>query len=402
MPAALDPADRKLLLAAGAVLLLLMGAIAFETPNAEIQGQSIPSTYSSSPGGSLAAYLLLQKLHYHVQRWERSPLELPPDSAGSILILADPSDSPSAEEHRALQSFVEGGGQVLFTGREVEAFFDDAHITYYADDTPSRTYAADLPSALTRGAPNITLQTEGAWDEVKPSETPLYSDAGADADVIVTWRMGAGRVLWWAGPTPLTNAGISQSGNMNLFLDAMNVPASDSTNAAPAQIYWDEYFHGERSSLWSYVQNTPVAWGVLQLGVLGVAVLFTFSRRSGPTVLPASVSRLSPLEFVDTLGGLYQRAKAEPAVVGIVYQRFRTLLTRQLRLASTTDDATLQNAIRTRLGRPLEGLPETLRRASAASRALKVSPAEALALIGELEHYEELLGLKKPGPQEKS
>jgi hypothetical protein len=182
----------------------------------------------------------------------------------------------------------------------------------------------------------------------------------------------------------------------------MNVPASDSANAAPVQIYWDEYFHGERSSLWSYMQNTPVAWGVLQLGVLGVAVLFTFSRRSGPTVLPASVSRLSPLEFVNTLGGLYQRAKAEPAVVGIVYQRFRALLTRQLRLAPATDDATLENAIQTRLGQQLEGLPETLRRASAASCAPKVSPAEALALIEELEHYEELLGLKKPGPQEKS
>ena len=400
MPTTLDLADRKLLLAAGAVLLLLVGAIAFETPNAETPGQSIPSTYSSSPGGSLAAYLLLQKLHHNVQRWERSPIELPPDSAGSILILADPSDSPSAEEHGALQSFVEGGGQVLFTGRQVETFFDDANITYYEDDTPSRTYAADLPSALTRGAPSVTLQLEGAWGEAKPSVTPLYSDG--DADVIVTWRMGAGRVIWWAGPTPLSNAGISQSGNMNLFLDAMNVPASDSANAAPVQIYWDEYFHGERSSLWSYMQNTPVAWGVLQLGVLGVAVLFTFSRRSGPTVLPASVSRLSPLEFVNTLGGLYQRAKAEPAVVGIVYQRFRTLLTRQLRLAPATDDVTLENAIQTRLGQQLEGLPETLRRASAASCAPKVSPAEALALIEELEHYEELLGLKKPGSQEKS
>jgi hypothetical protein len=377
-----------------------MGAIAFESPTGESEGESIPSTYYSSPGGARAAYLLLQELHYNVQRWERSPLELPPDAAGSILILADPSDSPSAEEHQALQSFVEAGGQVLFTGRQVEAFFDDAHIGDYEDGTPSQTYAADLPSALTRGAPSVTLGPEALWGEAKPSETPLYSDG--DADVIVSWRMGAGRVLWWAGPTPLTNAGISQSGNMNLFLDAMNVPAANSANAAPVQIYWDEYFHGERSSLWSYMQNTPVAWGVLQLGVLGVGVLFTFSRRSGPTVLPANVSRLSPLEFVDTLGGLYERAKAEPALVGIVYQRFRTLLTRQLRLASTTDDATLENAIRSRLGRQLEGLPETLRRAAAASRAEKVSPAEALALIKELEHYEELLGLKKPASQEKS
>jgi hypothetical protein len=118
--------------------------------------------------------------------------------------------------------------------------------------------------------------------------------------------------------------------------------------------------------------------------------------------LPASASRLSPLEFVDTLGGLYERAKAEPAVVGIVYQQFRMLLTRQLRLSAKIDDATLDGAIRARLGRDISGLPDTLRRAEAASRAQKVSPAEALALIQELEHYEVLLGMKKAGPEEKS
>jgi hypothetical protein len=150
------------------------------------------------------------------------------------------------------------------------------------------------------------------------------------------------------------------------------------------------------------MQNTPVTWGVLQLGVLALGVLFTFSRRSGPTAIPAVVSRLSPLEFVDTLGGLYERAHAEPAVVGVVYQRFRTLLTRQMRLSSQIDDATLAAAIRTRLGRDFVDLPDALRHAAAASLSAKVSPAEALALIQELEHYEEQLGLKKPRPEEKS
>ena len=89
-------------------------------------------------------------------------------------------------------------------------------------------------------------------------------------------------------------------------------------------------------------------------------------------------------------------------MVGIVYQQFRMLLTRQLRLSAKIDDATLDGAIRARLGRDISGLPDTLRRAEAASRAQKVSPAEALALIQELEHYEVLLGMKKAGPEEKS
>jgi hypothetical protein len=400
MPTGLDPADRKILLVAGAVLLLLLAAIAFETPANEGEGESIPSSYSSSPGGARAAYLLLQELHYKVDEWDRSPVELPQDSAGSILILADPSEPPSAEERQALQRFVESGGEVLFTGSSVADFFADARITGYVQESEPRSYAANLPSTFTRGAATIALEPEAVWDEPAPLQTPLYGDA--KAAVVVSWQVGAGRILWWAGPTPLTNAEISKAGNMNLLLDAMSVPAADSANGAPAQIYWDEYFHGERSSLWSYMQNTPVAWGVLQLGVLGLGILFTFSRRSGPTVLPATVSRLSPLEFVDTLGGLYQRGKAEPAVVGVVYQRFCTLLTRQLRLPAKSSEAALDAAVRTRLGRELGGLPDALRRASAATRAQKVAPAAALALIEELEHYEDQLGLRKPAAQEKS
>jgi hypothetical protein len=398
MPAALDAADRKLLLMAGAVLLLLLGAVAFETPPSEEIGGSAPSTYYSAPGGARAAYLLLQALHYNVQRWERSPLELPDDPAGSILILADPSEPPSDAERRALRRFVVSGGQVLFTGSQIESFFADAKLSDDEQSYESQTYAANIPSALTRGATTVSLRPEAAWGQLGPSQVALYGDA--DSAVIVGWPMGNGRILWWAGPTPLTNAGISSAQNLSLFLNAMNVPAS--AGDAPIQIYWDEYFHGERSSLWSYMQNTPVTWGVLQLSVLALGVLFTFSRRSGPTAIPAVVSRLSPLEFVDTLGGLYERAHAEPAVVGVVYQRFRTLLTRQMRLSSQIDDATLAVAIRTRLGREFTDLPEALRRAAAASRALKVSPAEALALIQELEHYEEQLGLKKPRPEEKS
>jgi hypothetical protein len=297
-----------------------------------------------------------------------------------------------------LQRFVVSGGQVLFTGSQIESFFADAKLSDDEQPSESQTYTANIPSALTRGATTVSLRPEAAWGELGPSQVALYGDA--DSAVIVSWPMGNGRILWWAGPTPLTNAGISSAHNLNLLLDAMNL--SGSADSAPAQIYWDEYFHGERSSLWSYMQSTPVAWGVLQLGVLAFGVLFTFSRRSGPTATPAVVSRLSPLEFVDTLGGLYERAHAEPAVVAVVYQRFRTLLTRQMRLSSQTDDATLAAAIRTRLGREFADLPNALRRAAAASRAPKVSAAEALALIQELEHYEEQLGLKKPRPEEKS
>jgi hypothetical protein len=398
MPAAITSGDRKILLIGGAVLFVLTAGIAILGSNPAGEGMQIPSTYSAEPGGARAAYLLLQELHYKVSRWERSPTELPSDPENAVLILADPWEPPTKEDRNALQSFVEDGGQVIFTGARIETYFPKAKIHEGFRNTEWKTFSADVPSNYTAGAPTIVLQTSTSWQKPAADQLPLYGDT--QSPVVVSWRIGDGRVLWWASATPLTNSGISREGNLNFFLNAVNSPLPSEKPAR--QIYWDEYFHGERTSLWSYVQKTPVAWGLVQVSILGLIVMFTFSRRSGPTVLPPVVSRLAPLEFVDTLGGLYERAGAEPAVVGFVYQRFRATLSRQLRISSSVSDTVLADAVQSRLGWKESRLKTTLARALVASRARKVPPEEALGLVRELEQYEEQLGLKKKIAKEKS
>jgi hypothetical protein len=398
MPAAIDSGDRKLLLIAAAVLLVLTAGLAFVGIDPQDQGMSLPSTYSAGSGGARAAYLLLQELHYKVSRWERSPTELPIEEGEAVLILADPLQSPSKEERAALKDFVEEGGQVLFTGGRIKAFFPDAKVDVQFRTLEWKTFTANFPSNYTFGAQKIVLQTGTTWQGPFGSQLPLYGEKGAP--VVVSWRMGEGRILWWAAATPLTNSGITREGNLNLFLNAMNFPVPG--DRAAVQIYWDEYFHGQRTSLWSYVRKTPVAWGLLQVAVLGLLVVFAFGRRSGPVMMPPVVSRLSPLEFVDTLGGLYERAGAEPAVIGFVYQRFRATLSRQLRLSPSVGDTELADAVQGRLGWKESSLKTTLARALVASRAKKVAPDEALGLIRDLEQYEEKLGLKKKMAKEKS
>jgi hypothetical protein len=398
MPAPIAAADRKLLLIASAVLILLTAGLAFVGGDPTESGTPVPSTYSANPGGARAAYLLLQELHYKVTRWERSPTEIPIKNGLAVLVLADPFEKPTKEEQKALQDFVEKGGQVIFTGARLKMFFPKARIDEEFRMREWKTFSADVPSNYTAGAPKIVLQAGATWREPGANQLPLYGEA--QAPVVVSWRIGTGRILWWASATPLTNSGISQEGNLNLFLNAMNFPVR--AKQFTVHIYWDEYFHGERTSLWSYVRKTPVTWGLLQISVLGLIVLFTFSRRSGPTVLPPVVSRLAPLEFVDTLGGLYERAGAEPAVVGFVYQRFRATLSRQLRISASVGDTELADALQSRLGWKESALKKTLARALVASRARKVDPEEALGLVQELERYEEQLGLKRKIAKEKS
>jgi hypothetical protein len=164
---------------------------------------------------------------------------------------------------------------------------------------------------------------------------------------------------------------------------------------------WDEYFHGYRGSLWDYFRQTPVPWAVLQLALVAAFVLLAFGRRSGPIYAPARVSRLSPLEFVDTLGDLYRRASAGPAAVRVAYQRFRTLLLRRLALAPSTSNSQLDAAVRERLGWKQPGLMDTLQRAEKAARVNEVPGVEALKIVQALEHYEVLFGLKTRPNEEK-
>jgi hypothetical protein len=398
MPSPLAAADRKMLIIAGAVLVVLTVGFALLGGDPKEQGTPVPSTYSANPGGARAAYLLLQELHYKVSRWERSPTELSINNGLAVLILADPLEIPTSEEVAALRKFVEEGGQVVFTGPRIKLFFPEARVD---DDFPTdewKTFSADVPSNYTADAPKIVLQPVATWQAPDAGQLALYGEA--KSAVVVSWRIGDGRVLWWAAATPLTNSGISSEGNLNLFLNAMNFPVR--AKQFTVHVYWDEYFHGERTSLWSYARKTPVTWGLLQISVLAFIVFFTFGRRSGPTVMPPVVSRLAPLEFVDTLGGLYERAGAEPAVVGFVYQRFRATLSRQLRISASTGDTELADAVQARLGWKETSLKQTLARALVASRARKVEPEEALGLVQELERYEEQLGLKKKIAKEKS
>ena len=147
--------------------------------------------------------------------------------------------------------------------------------------------------------------------------------------------------------------------------------------------------------------ETPVPWALFQLALIAGFVLLAFSRRNGPLYVPAADSRLSPLEFVDTLGDLYLRANAGSGAVRVAYQRFRTNLLRRLALAPSSSNAQLDSAVRERLGWKQPGLIETLQRAESAARERDVANADALKIVQALEHYEVLFGLKNRTLEEK-
>jgi Domain of unknown function (DUF4350) len=392
MQGGLTPTDRKLMWGFAVLFVLLVAGTATLGPRQE-EGSAVPSSYSSDSGGALAAYLLLLDLHYPVRRWEQPP-NLITDRAATLLILAEPTETPTDRDQAALLTFVKDGGRVLFCGAPIASFFPQADAAAKVSDPEWKQFAATLPSYLSRGANQVVMRPAAYWRGRDPAQLRLYGDEQTPA--VVAWRIGSGEVLWWAGATPLTNAGMVREGNLELFLNSMAGPSGE-----PLSIYWDEYFHGARGSLWSYIEATPLPWGMLQIALLMIALMFTFSRRSGPIVQPAGVSRLSPLEFVETMGGLYQRAHAAPIAVAAAYRLLRLELVRRLGLPVSAADRDLAHTAGQRLGLPGGELAGTLESAARAAGSAKFPARQALGLVQELEGYVARLRDLNPRLQEK-
>ena len=389
MPEFLDPKDSRLLIGAIAIMLILLGLTEALRPIPAQQSLGYPSSYSADWGGAKAAYLLLQDRGYRVERWSAPPEELPIGSADITFVLAEPSQKASAANRTAILRFVASGGRLLVTGASGGAFAPEAEsMEVESLDVEPITYSPLIPSPLTRGAPEISMIAPDLWTSTQQSKLAIYGEE--DKPVVVSYRIGKGQVIWWASSSPLSNGSIREKGNLALFLN--------SVGSQNSKVLWDEYFHGVRGSLGSYFEKTPLPWAGLQIVIAFFALLFTFSRRSGPLRIPAGESRLSPLEFVETLGDLYANARAAPAAVGVAYERFQLSLLRKLGLPAKTKLPELSHAAASRFNWSESALLDTLSRSERARRGINVDEDVALDLVRQLHGYAADLEIVRKAP----
>src|SRR5262245_53532397 len=267
----IEKSDRHLLIGAGVFMLLVIVALAFVPEDEE--ESSVPSTYSAQSKGAKAAFLLLHDAGYNVERWEQSPVDLPEDPAQTVLVLAAPFRTASREEKNAVQTYLSRGGRVLATGLSASFYLPQADVDREALPAPAwKEYQPQLLTPLTRGGA-IQMAPTGYWSGSAIGSLAHYADDGRP--IVVSYKVGRGEVIWWGASTPLTNAAISKSGNLALLLNSLGQPGE-------VHVFWDEYFHGYRSSVSSYLKTPPILYGLLQCALVFLALIFTFSRRNGP------------------------------------------------------------------------------------------------------------------------
>ncbi|HUI83232.1 MAG TPA: DUF4350 domain-containing protein [Candidatus Binatia bacterium] len=372
--------DRRLLTVAAVVFLVCALLAIFLSP--EQSQAKLATTYSTASAGAKAAYLLLHESGYHVERWERPPAELG-DPRNTVLILTDPTELPTQPDRDGLAKFISGGGVLVLAGDLSSLFVSEAAPVPPPVSLGWQIFPAQAPSPQARNAPEVKLDAVASWAKAG-NGIGLYGDESRFT--VMQYARGNGRLLWLASSSLLSNAGLRESDNLEFLLSTIGDKSQ--------RVLWDEYFHGRRSSGPVEVTHPQMTWLFAQLAFVALAVLLTFSRRSGPQRAPAAESRLSPLEYVRALGQLYEHAKAANVAVDISYERFRYTLTKRLGLrASATSDELAQAVADRWPGTDREDLRSLLQTCESARFFEDLTQREALALVQRLYSYSERLKL---------
>jgi hypothetical protein len=336
------------------------------------------SSFSYAGSGTAAAYQTLQRLGYSVRRSTEPVLSYSAGhetaSAGhetAVLVLANPGEPASNQDRRAIRTFLANGGVVLSTGCAGATFLSSDASEKVAPLSLANTYTARHSSPLTRDAPSISMTAGCENPRLDDRYAPVYGRG--PVDVVYEARIGQGAAIWWAGTTPIENATIDAPGHLELLLNAIG--------PRPRTIVWDEFYHGQRASLWSYLARTPAPWALAQLAIVSAVAAMMFVRRRLPIRGRVAAARTNPLEFVDTIARLYTLAGSGAAAVDVARTRLRRLLLATTGVPQTASDAQLADAAAARVRMPSDELRELLETAERSSMGLFNSPEAALPLV---------------------
>jgi hypothetical protein len=373
----------KFLLTFSAIVVALIIITGIFAPNREDRDPT-PGTWNSGAAGAKAAYLLLGQLGYDEARWERPESELSAiDAAHATLVVAEPSPSFAAltdkNRQQPFDDFLHHGGRIVATGATAAIFLPGAKAA------PADRIYTDLclttpegPGPLAR-AGELEMAAPVRWSGDDPSVR--VEQTCGDGAVVVSYPVGSGEIVWWASATPLTNLGLHQDGNLRLLLA--------SVGGADRTVYFDEYMHGINTSPWTATHGTPLTGIIAQTCCVVALLLFSFARGSGPHRALVQPPRASPLEFVESMGALYAKARASRVAIAAAERRLAEFLAHEGGLPAETlrsGSAAIAAAVQARFGCDITALAADLEAARQAEYD-NPSPAAALAQVRRLDHH---------------
>lgn len=301
----------------GVLTVIILGAL---FAPAREDNDPVPSTWNSGSRGAKVAYELLGQLGYTTARWDKPSADLgESDAAQTTLVLAQSGLSDTGKEQAGIAAFLNRGGRVIATGAMSALMLPEAHVGKPAHIYTALCYTTPESLSPLARAGQIAIPVPVSWKRSGggTDDTRVDQACGEDA-VIVHYPVGRGEVIWWSSAAPLSNRGLRDDANLRLLLASVGEPGRT--------VAFDEYIHGTREGFWDATRGTPVIALCWQLGTVALLLVLSFSRRNGPLRVLAPPARMSPLEFAESMGALYQKAGASDVATGAAERRLMTFL----------------------------------------------------------------------------
>lgn len=286
------PSSRgRALAVAAAVLLALAVLVSLLTSRSASEVPLAPD--NPDPEGARAAAQVLREQGVTVTHVQTTQAALNEAEAGTTLLVVRPTDL-RPEQQQALAEVAADVVLVDLDSGDLEALTDRVSVTGFAERT---TRVADCANPDAQAAESIVAG--GAVVTGTDIESCFVTDGGAG---YATWTVGEQRWHVIADGWALSNDGLAEAGNAALVFRTLGVHD---------RLVWYVPSDDDPFGTESLTEQFPVPGpAVLQLLLIGVALVLWKGRRLGPVVVEPLPVVVKATETTRGRGRLYRRARA--------------------------------------------------------------------------------------------
>lgn len=290
------------------------------------------SSASNERDGARALRLWLEQKGFRVNSSTDTDFNPPVDA--DLILMLEPFKDSDENHWLLLDEWVKSGGTLLVAGEGIGA---EPVFNHYDSWTFGVWQGTGV--TVTEQSPLLAfppLDNLSHLDLVSMFETErddlLVLLAADNYPVLVTFRLGEGRVILASFIHPFTNAGLKEAGNPELV---MNLLAMAGQNHS---VWFDEWHHGQGQQMGvigpqDWLRFTPAGHALLFIaGILFLALLLQGRNFGRPVPLPHQMARRTPLEYITALANLSRRAGHRSQVLSQYRQSLKQHLARRYRL----------------------------------------------------------------------
>ncbi|MCA9801238.1 MAG: DUF4350 domain-containing protein [Cyanobacteria bacterium HKST-UBA02] len=289
------------------------------------ESRLLASTYNRKPSGLSGLYDLSERMGLKVDRFEVSYRQLK-RLTGMLVIIAPVQSLPDYELKQILDWVKKGNDLVYLDQFNID---QSRQILEVLDlkvrNTVKELVDEDLPAAGEDPVNDLVGKVRVSARSRLSGGTAIVADN--QGIVLARAEYGKGRVYVGATPALCNNGTLADQeywGNFQLLENIFHT--------AHGTIYFDERAHGYSSgtNVFCYLSRSKAAPVAAQIGLIILLMVFSEGQRFGKARSLEQRRKISNLEFINGLTNAYKRARANTAVLDILFQSFRNRLSRDL------------------------------------------------------------------------